>query len=254
MTASFPSWCRIATLVRSVVGFKAVWLCTVLGAAAGDVWLGPLALLAFAGVQTFLSKNRRRELLVLASGLAMGLVMETVVVRAEWVNYAPGWPDSILAPAWILALWGAFSLMSIDGLAWLRGRRVLAALLGATGAPFAYLSGIVLGAGSEAGVAFFVTVGLFYAAATPLLVELGGRLGERRGRPRGEEESGGDLTLFLGLGGRSLGRGEPGTGRRLFCETGLAAQDGRESGQGGDECDRKQYGLTDDAQTAGASS
>ena len=174
MTLRLPEWRRLVTVVRGVAGFKAVWLCTVLGAAAGNVWLGPLALLAFAGMQVLLSRNRRRELLVLASGLAMGLVMETVVVRAGWVRYAPGWPDSVLAPAWILALWGAFSLMSIDGLAWLRGRRMLAAVLGATGAPFAYFSGIALGAGSEAGVAFYLTVSLFYAAATPLLVELGG--------------------------------------------------------------------------------
>ena len=173
-----------------MAGFKAVWLCTVLGAAAGNVWLGPAALLAFAVVQVFFSAYRRRELLVLASGLAMGLVMETVVVRAEWVSYAPGWPDQILAPAWILALWGAFSLMSIDGLAWLRGRRVLAAVLGAAGAPFAYFSGIVLGAGSEAEVAFYVTVGLFYAAATPLLVELGGALKGGGAAPGGRKKPG----------------------------------------------------------------
>lgn len=190
MTAGLPRWGRLVALARSVVGFKAVWLCTVLGAAAGNVWLGPLALLAFAGVQVLFSDYRRRELLVLASGLAMGLVMETVVVRAEWVSYAPGWPDRILAPAWILSLWGAFSLMSIDGLAWLRGRRLLAAVLGAAGAPFAYFSGIVLGAGSEAEVAFYVTVGLFYAAATPLLVELGGALKGGGAAPGGRKNPG----------------------------------------------------------------
>lgn len=190
MNLRLPEWRRIVTVARGVVGFKAVWLCTVLGAAAGNVWLGPLALLGFAGVQVLFSRSRRRELLVLASGLAMGLVMETVVVRAEWVSYAPGWPDSILAPAWILALWGAFSLMSIDGLAWLRGRRMLAAVLGATGAPIAYFSGIVLGAGSEAEVAFYLTVGLFYAAATPLLVELGGALESGGAAPGGRKSPG----------------------------------------------------------------
>lgn len=190
MIMRLSRWRRLVTLARSVAGFKAVWLCTVLGASAGNVWLGPLALLAFAGVQVFFSAYRRRELLVLASGLAMGLVMETVVVRAQWVSYVPGWPDQILAPAWILALWGAFSLMSIDGLAWLRGRRILAAVLGATGAPFAYFSGIVLGAGSEAEVAFYVTVGLFYAAATPLLVELGGSLKGGGAAPGGRKNPG----------------------------------------------------------------
>lgn len=190
MTAGLPQWGRIVALARSVVGFKTVWLCTVLGAAAGNVWLGPLALLAFAAVQVLFSANRRRELLVLATGLAMGLVMETLVVRAQWVSYAPGWPDTVLAPAWILALWGAFSLMSIDGLAWLRGRRLLAAVLGATGAPFAYFSGMVLGAGSEAEVVFYLTVGLFYAAATPLLVELGGALEGGGAAPGGRKNPG----------------------------------------------------------------
>lgn len=190
MTTIRPRWRRIATVVRGVVGFKAVWLCTVLGAAAGNAWLGPAALAAFAGMQVLFSENRRRELLVLACGLAMGLIMETIVVRADWVSYAPGWPDPFIAPVWILALWGAFSLMSIDGLAWLRGRRVLAAVLGAVGAPLAYYTGITLGAGSGAGVAFYMTVGLFYAAATPLVVELGGALEGGRAAPGGRKKPG----------------------------------------------------------------
>ncbi|MCY3816356.1 MAG: hypothetical protein OXG59_08710, partial [Gammaproteobacteria bacterium] len=69
-------------------------------------------------------------------------------------------------------------------------RRILAAVLGATGAPFAYLSGIVLGAGSDAEVAFYVTVGLFYAAATPLLVELGGALEGGGAAPGGRKNPG----------------------------------------------------------------
>ncbi len=184
---NLPSWQRIATVARGVLGFKAVWLCTVLGAAGGAVWLGPMALLVFAGVQMTFSRNRRRVLLVLAAGLAMGLVMETVVVTAGWVSYVPGWPYPFLAPAWILALWGAFSLMSIDGLAWLRGKRFLALAMGAAGAPVAYYSGIALGAGSGADVRFYLTVGLFYAAATPLLVELGGALKGGTAAPGGRK-------------------------------------------------------------------
>ena len=80
--------------------------------------------------------------------------------------------------------------MSIDGLAWLRGRRLLAAVLGAVGAPFAYYTGITLGAGSAAEFAFYVTVGLFYAAATPLLVELGGALGSGVAAPGGRKKPG----------------------------------------------------------------
>ena len=193
MIARLPPWRSMLALARGVLGFKAVWLCAVLGAAAGYVWLGPLALLVFAGVQVLFSASRRRELLVLASGLAMGLVMETVVVRAGWVSYAPGWPGPLLAPAWILSLWGAFSLMSIDGLAWLRGRRLLAAALGAAGAPLAYFSGITLGAGSGAELAFYLTVGLFYGAATPLLVQLGAAVKSGGAAPGGRKSPGAAL-------------------------------------------------------------
>ena len=77
--------------------------------------------------------------------------------------------------------------MSIDGLAWLRAKRLLAALFGAIGAPFAYYSGIVLGAASGAAVAFYVLVGLFYAVATPLLVELGGALKGGEAAPGGRK-------------------------------------------------------------------
>ena len=49
MTLRLPAWRRLVTVVRGVVGFKAVWLCTVLGAAAGNVWLGPMALLELPG-------------------------------------------------------------------------------------------------------------------------------------------------------------------------------------------------------------
>ena len=113
-----PGWRRIAVVIRGVVGFKAVWLCTVLGAANQTVWLGPAALVIFAAVQLLFSSYRRREVLVLACGLAMG---------------------------------------------------------------------IALGAASGAAVAFYVLVGFFYAAATPLLVEMGGALKGGEAAPGGRK-------------------------------------------------------------------
>ncbi len=143
--------------------------------------------------------------------------------------------------------------MSIDGLAWLRAKRLLAALFGAIGAPFAYYSGIVLGAASGAAVAFYVLVGLFYAVATPLLVELGGCFEGRRGRPRREEITGGDLTLLLGLGGGLLG-GRSRNKAAAAYKKGLAAKHRPVGSKRADKGYGEQHGLTDDAQVAGASS
>jgi len=102
----------------------------------------------------------------------------------------PGWPAPALAPVGILALWGSFSLMSIDGLGWLRGKRLLAAALGAVGAPFAYIGGISLGAGSGATIEFYLLVALFYGAATPLLVELGAAAKGGKAAPGGRKKPG----------------------------------------------------------------
>ena len=63
----------------------------------------------------------------------------------------------------------------------------LCTVLGAAGAPVAYYSGIALGAGTGADVRFYVTVGLFYAAATPLLVELGRALEGGAAAPGGRK-------------------------------------------------------------------
>ena len=181
---------QAGVLLRSVLGFKVVWMSTVLGAANGADWLGIAALLIFAAAQIRLSRTRRCEIAVLATGLALGFVLETIVHLAGWIAYAPGWPHPALAPLWILALWGSFSLMSVDGLAWLRGKRLLAAVLGAAGAPFAYFGGISLGAGSNASIAFYLAVALFYAVATPALVELGGLLKGGEAAPGGRKNPG----------------------------------------------------------------
>ncbi len=181
---------RFAAPARSALGFKVVWLSTVLGAANGAYWLGLAALLGFAAMQVFFSPSRMRELRVLAAGLAMGVALENLVHGAGWIAYAPGWPAPALAPVWILALWGSFSLMSIDGLGWLRGKRLLAAALGAVGAPFAYFGGISLGAGSGATIEFYLLVALFYGAATPLLVELGAAAKGGKAAPGGRKKPG----------------------------------------------------------------
>lgn len=59
-----------------------------------------------------------------------------------------GAPTPWLCPLWITALWVHYGLMLGGPLAALRGRYVLAALLGLVGGPLAYGAGVQLGAAS----------------------------------------------------------------------------------------------------------
>ena len=177
MNISLPPWGRIATLARGVAGFKAVWLSTVLGAAAGKVWLGPLALLAF----------RRNAAVVFKEP------QDGTVGAGNRPRPGPGHGDrrgvggmgelrARLAPSGACPCLDSCPVGRV--FADEHRRTGLASRQTACWPPFwappgrrlRTFTGIALGAGSEAELAFYVAVGLFYAAATPLLVELAGAL------------------------------------------------------------------------------
>ena len=63
-------------LIANIVGFKVVWLSSVMGAAAGYWWLGPLALLLFAIFQLAF-KSLPREWLLIASVGALGFFVDS---------------------------------------------------------------------------------------------------------------------------------------------------------------------------------
>jgi hypothetical protein len=136
----------MTTLVTNAVLFQAGWFACVLGAAREAPWIGLAAVAAVAAWHLLNARERARELALLLLAMAVGASFETLLVQAGWLRFDTGVWIAGMAPAWMVALWANFATTLNVSLRPLRDRLGLAALLGAAGAPLAYLAGGRLGA------------------------------------------------------------------------------------------------------------
>jgi len=127
------------TLINAVL-YQATWFASVLGAARGWWWSGALVLGIFAGWQLADRRSRGVDLRLVAAALGCGFLIDTSLVWSGSVNFAAPVPFDALAPLWILVLWAAFALTLNHSLAILQKHLWVAALLGAVGAPLAYMA------------------------------------------------------------------------------------------------------------------
>jgi hypothetical protein len=108
---------------------------------------------------------------LIAISAACGLVFETALLGSGWIAYPQGGGAGSVAPFWMIALWGLFATTFNVSLRWLRERGVVAALLGAAGAPLAYYAGDRLGALDLVSPApALAAIALGWAIATPALM------------------------------------------------------------------------------------
>lgn len=129
-------------------GFQAGWFACVAGAGKGLFWLGPAAAALLLGAHVLASAEPRAELRRIALVAAFGLALEAAALRLGFHSYAGGF-----LPAWVAALWLLFAATLGSSMAWLDGRPLLAALLGAAAGPLSFRAGIGLGAGAFLGSA-----------------------------------------------------------------------------------------------------
>lgn len=161
-------------IALNALGYQAVWLIAVLGAARGAPGWGIAAAAAFVALQWWVSAHKAGDAILVAAALALGMVLDGLLGQSGWLRYASAQP-ALVAPAWILAIWAAFALTLNHSLRFLQGRPAWGALLGAVGGPLAYWSA---GRGFDA-VAFggpplqaLGVLALAWALALPLLSEL----------------------------------------------------------------------------------
>ncbi len=166
-----------------IVGYQLVWFAAVIGAGRGAAWPAIAGTLLYAACQLGTARHWKADLSLIAAGLTMGLLFDSGLIRTGLASFAAPWPSVGFAPAWILALWAAFSLTFTQSLAYLQTHLRLAALLGAVGGPLAYL-------GAQRGwhaVAFappawraLVWLGVGWGLATPALAWVAARRPTRR--------------------------------------------------------------------------
>lgn len=126
----------------NLLGYQLIWFLLARGASDGRLLWPLVAGAVFVAVQLMTASDIGRELRVLVAAVLMGVAVDGVAAATGWLRYAsasPAFPPGG-APLWILMLWACFSTTINRSLNALRGRPWLASLLGALGAPMAYLA------------------------------------------------------------------------------------------------------------------
>ena len=172
------------SVLANFLVFQAGWFATVLGAANGAPWLGPVAVLCAVALHLRSADDIVAESRLLASAVALGLVADSLLLASGWIAYPNGSWIPGLAPYWIVTLWALFATTLNVSMRWMSGRYLLAALFGAIGGPLSYLAGARLGAMSFVDTGAAVTaLALGWGLAMPLLMWLAARF-EQSGRSR----------------------------------------------------------------------
>ena len=163
-------------MLINFAAFQIGWFSSVLGAAKQMPWLGPVVFLLVLAIHLRFARRPQFEIgLVIACGV-IGLMFDSILVTAGWVTYPSGLFSELLAPYWIVTMWMLFGTTLNLSMGWLKGRPLLAALLGAIGGPSSYIAGQKLG-----GIVFLdfvpaiVALAIGWAVFMPVLMALAER-------------------------------------------------------------------------------
>lgn len=157
----------------NAVIFQCAWFAGVLGAAHQRPLLGTACVVAAMAWHLAVAARPLQEARLVAVVCLIGFVVESAIVGQGHVAYPSGQPIASLAPYWIVALWGLLAIALNVTMRWLRGRLLLAAVLGALLGPLSFSSGARLGGAqllhpTEA----LLTLSLVWAVLMPVLVTL----------------------------------------------------------------------------------
>lgn len=171
--AAPPGRPTTAIKLANFVVFQLAWFAAVIGAARGAPLLGIASVAVAIGWHLMVSERALPEACLVTLAMALGLGIETLQLSAGTIVYASSAPHAVLAPAWIVSLWGLFAMALNVTLRWLRHRGWLAVLLGAVCGPLSFASGVRMGAARfvETRPALLI-LALAWAVALPLLVWL----------------------------------------------------------------------------------
>ena len=157
-------------IIINFVLFQISWFSCVIGAAKQMPWLGVIVVLVCTAWHLSLANNKRAEIILLLIALLIGGLFDQLMQSTGLISYeAHGW-STALVPAWILALWLAFTTTLNVSLRWMRGKWLLAILFGAVGGPLAYIGAEKLGAVSLNNLPLhFAALALGWGLITPFL-------------------------------------------------------------------------------------
>lgn len=163
-------------IAMNVLGFQGAWLVGIVGAAGGRPWLGPVAACVAAAAHLAIAAAPTRELAALVAIASLGTAWDVVPAALGIIDYRGGGTLTGL-PWWMPGLWLGFATTLNVSLRWLRGRLILAAVLGAIGGPLSFAAAARLGAVSFDDTAIALVIqGAGWAVLLPVASAIAARL------------------------------------------------------------------------------
>lgn len=164
-------------LLVNFLGFQVGWFACVLGAANDMELLGVIIALAIIVFHVSSQANSHNELKLMLVSIFIGFLWETGVLNLNILHYPSHTETSFWAPHWLIVMWALFATTINISMGWLKGRWVLALLMGAIFGPLAFVAGEKLGA-----VVFLnstlsmITLAIGWGLLLPLLLWLAERI------------------------------------------------------------------------------
>jgi len=164
-------------LLVNFVGFQVGWFACVLGAANGNELLGMIIALSIVVYHVVSRADSIKEFKLVLAALVIGLLWETCVLNLSILHYPSHLEVSFWPPMWLIMMWALFATTINLSMGWLKGRWLLAMLMGAIFGPLAFVAGEKLGA-----VVFLdstlsmITLAIGWGLLMPLLLWLAERI------------------------------------------------------------------------------
>ncbi len=161
--------------------FHLLWLAAIFGAVQGSS-LWALAVLALQLLHGAWVAPFRRDVLIVLSGLLVGLCFEIALIASGLIEYRLQ-SSSWAPPLWILVLWAGFAQAFNHSLAWLQQRLLLAGVAGGVASMVSLYAGLRFGAATSPQTLVLLAVyGLSWSLMVPLLAWLAERNNGKRSK------------------------------------------------------------------------
>ena len=163
----------------NILLYQVGWFACVLGLAWDLQWLGASIAISLMAIHFGLAADRALQVKLVLLTAALGLIVDSVQLRAGIFDFRYGLVVEWLPPLCIVVLWMQFATTFRYGMRWLSGRYLLCAGFGLLGAPVAFFAGERLGAISflPPRIVHYAVLGVIWSVSVPLLIYISDRLG-----------------------------------------------------------------------------
>lgn len=160
-------------LLINYILFQFNWFACVMGAGQGWPWLGVFTVAGSCALHLSAFRGEfRQEASLLLGAAVVGLVLDTVLIQLQVLDFGPLLLAQGVSPPFMVALWVGFGMTLRHSMNWLLDRYLLGVVFGAVGGPLAYFAGEALGAVvlTQNTTYSVLAIGIAWGLALPLLL------------------------------------------------------------------------------------